>query len=309
MSVAAEQHDVVTGSFGYTGKYIARGRRVVSLTGRDGRESPFGDAVPAVPFTFDRPDTLAANLANVDTLYNTYWVRFDYGRTTFADAVRNTKVLFDAARRAGVRRIAHISITNPNRASPLPYFAGKAELEDALRDTGISHAILRPTVIFGAEDILINNIAWLVRRLPAFLIAGDGSYRLQPVAVADVARLAVEHGAGEDNVTIDAVGPEVYRFEDLVRLIARTLGRRIAALHVPPRIALLAARGTSWFVRDVLLTRDELAGLMADLLVSDRPATGEVRLNTWLAEHANELGRRYTSELNRHYRRPAVSAE
>ena len=86
----------------------------------------------------------------------------------------------------------HISITNPSLDSPLPYFRGKAILEKEIRASGISHAIVRPTVLFGKEDILINNITYLLRRLPVFAIPGSGDYRLQPIYVEDLAEIAVE---------------------------------------------------------------------------------------------------------------------
>ena len=153
--------------------------------------------VRAFPLPFDEPDKLAAILDGVDVLYNTYWVRFNHRKFTHGEAVKNTLILFEAARRANVRRVVHVSITNPAEDSPLEYFSGKARLEATLRESGLSYAILRPTVLFGREDILINNIAWALRRFPFFAIFGDGSYRLQPVHVDDLAELAVEEGAAD----------------------------------------------------------------------------------------------------------------
>src|SRR5262249_37427495 len=149
---------------------------VRTITGDPSRADPFGGRVEAFPFSFDDPARLTETLRGADTLYNTYWVRFDWRGTTYAQAIANTRTLFAAAREAGVRRIVHVSITNPSESSSLPYFRGKAELERDLRESGISYAIVRPTVVFGREDILINNIAWLLRRLPLFVIPGDGSY-------------------------------------------------------------------------------------------------------------------------------------
>src|SRR5262249_17494185 len=182
---------------------------VLTLTGHPERANPFGDRVRALPFHFDKPDALAETLRGAATLYNTYWIRFDYGGTTFAKAVANTRVLIRAAEEAGVRRIVHISITNASEASPPPYFPAQGELETALRPSRLRYAILRPTVIFGAEDILINNIAWMVRRFPIFPIPGSGEYRLQPVFVDDLAALAVEAGARDDKLELDAVGPDI----------------------------------------------------------------------------------------------------
>ena len=298
--------NAVTGAFGYTGKYIARrllelGDPVIALTGHPGRPNEFGGAVKAFSFRFDSPESMAESLAGVRVLYNTYWIRFDRGRATHERAVANTRALIRAAGIAGVRRLVHISIANPDPESPLPYFRGKALLEAEIRKSGIGHAILRPTVIFGREDILVNNIAFLLRKAPVFAIPGTGQYRLQPVFAEDVARIAVEAAHACGDMVIDAVGPEIFSFEELVRLIAKTVGSRAVLLHAPPRVALLAARILGVVLGDVVLTQDELRGLMASLLVSAAAPTGSTALSRWLAENAATLGTRYASELHRHY--------
>ncbi|MCC6446207.1 MAG: NAD(P)H-binding protein [Armatimonadetes bacterium] len=305
--MSVSDSDVVTGAFGYSGQYITRrllamGRSVRTLTGRPDRPNPFGERVEAFPFHFDRPDKLAESLRGADTLYNTYWVRFTHGRASFDRAVENTKILIDAAREAGVRRIVHISITNPDRNSSLPYFSGKAALEDAVRQSGLSYAILRPTVIFGPEDILINNIAYFLRKFPLFAVPGSGGYRLQPVFVEDMAGLAAHAGQSDSNLVLDAVGPEIFTFDELVRLIAAKIGSRARIAHLPPAMALGAARLLGSLVGDVVLTREEVKGLMAGLLVSPDPPTCHTLLSDWLAENAACLGARYASELGRHFR-------
>jgi NADH dehydrogenase len=299
--------DAVTGAFGYTGRYITRrlllrGRRVRNLTGHPDRENEFGDRVTVYPLDFGRPHRLVDALRGVETLYNTYWVRFPYRGMTYEDAVRNTGALIKAAEEAGVRRIVHISITNARMDSPFPYFRGKGLVEEAVVRSGLSYAIIRPTVIFGAEDILINNIAWFLRRFPVFAVMGRGEYRVQPVFVDDVARLAVSAGQGEENVTLDAVGLETYTFDELVRLIRSSVRSRARLVHVPPRLALLLTRLVGLVLKDVVLTEDEVGGLMAGLLVSDGPPTGSTRLSEWLVCHGDILGVRYSSELERHYR-------
>ena len=197
--MSKKQIHAVTGAYGYSGKYIAQrllnaGHQVITLTNSPQRTNPFGERVPAYPFNFDRPHELTETLRGVSVLYNTYWVRFNHETFQHASAVNNTLVLFEAAKAAGVQRIVHVSITNPSEDSELEYFSGKAQLEKALIASGISYAILRPTVLFGKEDILINNIAWLLRKFPVFGIFGDGRYRLQPIYVDDLAQLAVEQG-------------------------------------------------------------------------------------------------------------------
>lgn len=278
------------------------GEPMRTLTAHPTRPDPFQGRVEAMPLAFDRPADLVRGLRNASTLYNTYWVRFEYRSVTFEQAVRNTLALFDAAREAGVTRIVHVSITGASTNSPLPYFRGKGLLEEALKGSGLGYAILRPTVIFGREDILINNIAWILRGFPVFAVPRDGRYRVQPVYVDDVAGIAIQAGHQTANLTIDTAGPETYAYEDLVRLVAGVLGRRPRIVHVSPALALLASKTLGVFVKDIVLTRGEIAGLMAGLLVSHGAPTGTTRLSQWLTENAATLGARYASELERHYR-------
>jgi len=294
----------VTGAFGYSGRQIAArllaaGREVVTLTNAPPSANPFGPRVPAHPLSFGEPGQLARSLAGVEVLYNTYWVRFNHAWFTHAEAVRNTMVLFDAARQAGVRRIVHLSITNPSETSPLEYFAGKARLERALQASGREYSILRPTVLFGHDDILINNIAWALRRFPVFAVFGDGSYRLQPIAVDDLAALAVAEGQGQGNRIIQAIGPETFTYRELVEAVGAAIGKSRPLLRVSPGLGYAATRLIGWWLKDQFLTREEITGLMAGLLYVEAPPAGQTRLTEWLRANAETLGRRYASELAR----------
>lgn len=304
----------VTGAFGYSGKYLAArlletGIEVRTLTNSPDRPNPFQGKVKAYSFHFDAPKQLEAALEGVSVLYNTYWVRFNYrdpsNRSGFShsNAVRNTLALFEAARKAGVQRIVHISITNPSLDSPLEYFRGKAELEKALIESGISYAILRPTVLFGKEDILINNIAWVLRRLPVFGVFGDGCYRLQPIYVDDLAKLAVEQGGMRENTIIDAIGPETFTYRGLVEAIGRIIGKPRPVISVPPQLGYWAGWLIGRLTGDVLITQDEIEGLMQDLLVTSSPPAGQTRLTDWAITHKDSLGKRYASELARRQHR------
>ena len=303
---------VVTGAFSYSGRYITRrlleaGHTVKTLTGHPHRRDPFDGAVEAMPYHFDDPVALARSLAGAETLTITYWIRFEYGGMTFRQAVANTKKLFDAAQQAGVRRVVYVSIANPHRGREmgLPYYAGKADLEDTLQASSLSHAILRPTVLFGAtpgEDVLINNIAYLLRRLPVFGVPGRGDYPIQPMHVDELARMAVEAGQRSDNLTRDAVGPDVFSFKALLQRIKMVTGSRALLVNLPPGLAWLGSRALSVLLDDMLLTRDEVKGLMGGLLKSDEAAQGETSLAAWLEAHDDQLGQGYASELARHYR-------
>lgn len=295
---------MVTGAFGYSGRYIAarllkRGVAVRTLTNSVDRQNPFGGKVQAEPFHFDDHGKMVAALAGTEVLYNTYWVRFNHDDFTYRAAVENTLKLFAAAREAGVGRVVHISITNPSEESELEYFRGKARLERCLIESGLSYSILRPAVLFGKEDILVNNIAWVLRRLPVFGVFGDGEYRLQPIFVDDLAELAVREGAARGNRVIDAIGPETFTFRALVRTIGESIGKRRPIISVSPGFGYFAASLMGKIVGDVFLTREEVSGLMQNLLCTDSEPAGETKLSEWVRSHADELGVRYASELAR----------
>jgi uncharacterized protein YbjT (DUF2867 family) len=295
----------VTGAFSYSGKYIAkrllaRGEEVITLTGHPNRPDPFNGKVKAYPLDFDEA-SMTQSLQGVDVLVNTYWVRFDKGENTQPRAVENTRKLVNAAKAAGVKRMVHISIANPSADSHLPYYWGKAANEKAVIESGMSYAILRPTVLVGTEDILINNIAFLLRRFPLFFIPGDGSYGIQPVFVEDLADLAVEGVYSNESYVIDAVGPDCYTFKEFVKLIGERVGVNRPLISIPPRLALFAAQFLSLFVKDVILTPEEVDGLMSNLLVSKEPARAKTAFKDWLNSNRETVGTKYASELQRHY--------
>jgi uncharacterized protein YbjT (DUF2867 family) len=319
----------VTGAYGFLGRHIAarlldRGDEVVTLTNRKPRSvsgagsvlaTAFRGRVPAevaevagrpglsvAPLVFDT-DGLAASLRGVDTLFNTYWVRFDRGSVSHAAAVANSRALFEAARDAGVRRIVHVSIANADRGSRFSYYSGKAEVEEALSAAGLSRAVIRPTVLFGDEPVLVNNVAWLMRRLPIFGVAGAGRYGIQPIHVDDVASMALDLAGRDGNVTVDAAGPEVFEYREWVAAIRDASSSRTRIVHLPGALTLLGARTLGLLVGDVVLTRDELGALTAGLLVSHEEPLGRTSFRAWLAAAAPWLGRVYLSELSRNFRR------
>jgi uncharacterized protein YbjT (DUF2867 family) len=301
------QLDLVTGAFSYSGSHIAQrlldaGHEVRTLTHHPEREHPLRDEIDARRYRFDDPAELTRSLTGVTTLYNTYWVRFDHGASTYRNAVENSRMLFAAARRAGVERIVHVSITNPSVSSRLPYFRGKALVESGLAQSGSPYSIVRPTWLFGGErDVLVNNIAWILRRIPVFPVPGTGRYRVQPVHVDDLARLCVQAAGDDEDTVIDAAGPEQMSFAEAVALVRSAVGAFAPIVPVPSPLMALAAHGLGALVSDVVLTRDEISGLTSGLLVSDDPPLGELAFSGWLDEHADEIGRRYANELERHF--------
>ena len=300
-------HAVVTGAFSYTGGYIARnllkqGVDVTTLTRHPDLDDSFGGAVKSAPLDFSDTQALTDSMRGANVFYNTYWIRFERGQTTFDGAVDNSKTLFNAAKKAGIERIVHISVSNPSPDSPLPYFKGKWQVEDELKKIGIPYAIIRPTLIFGPNDLLLNNIAWALRRFPLFPIYGNGEYPVQPIYAEDVATQAVTAGASTENFIADAAGSETLSFKDILTLLASAMSVRSRLVNTPPLLGLALTSIVGLLVRDIVLTRDEVDGLMAGLLTSASPPTGTTRFGDWLNDNANNLGRRYESELQRNFR-------
>jgi uncharacterized protein YbjT (DUF2867 family) len=307
------QTDAVTGAFSFSGAAIAgellrRGHQVRTLTGHPDR-APAGTPIDRRPLNFADPDGLRASLTGVHTLYNTYWVRFAHGAVNHETAVANSRVLFAAAVAAGVERIVHVSITNPSPDAPDSYFRGKAAVEQALAGSGIpSYAVARPAILFGSKGVLVNNVAWLLRRLPVFAIGGRGDYRLRPVHVDDLAALCVGLGARTDTTVVDAVGPESLTFREFVETIRAAVGSRALVIPVPGLLIPVLAGALNIALRDTLLTADEYLSLAAGRADSAGPATGAIAFTQWVQAHGAELGRRYLNELDLHFRATRAAA-
>jgi NADH dehydrogenase len=302
--MAGQEIHAVTGAFGYSGKYIAQrllteGHRVITLTNSFHRQNPFKEKIKAFPFNFDNPGELIESLKGVSVLYNTYWVRFNSKKFTLAEALKNTLTMFRCAKEAGVERIVHVSILNSEAKPELEYFRCKAELEKRLKASGISYAILRPAVLFGKEDILINNIAWILRRFPFFILFGQGDYGIQPIYVDDLAEIAVRQGALRENSIINAIGTESFTYRELVEKIGEIIGKKRKIIHVSPEVGYFMAYIIGKLVDDIIVTRDEIAGLMGGMLAVNAPPAGQTRLTDWLRQHAETVGKIYTSEMAR----------
>jgi NADH dehydrogenase len=235
-------------------------------------------------------------------------VRYNKREKNFAHdaAVENTRILFEAARLAGVKRIVHFSVANPTKAPNWTYFEGKVQVEKMLEASGHSYSILRPTVLFGGgRNVLINNIAWMLRRFPIFGVFGFGNYPIQPVHVEDVAEVAIAQGKVAENTVVDVTGPETFRYKEYIGLMSKSMGLRRMILPIPPIMGWMVGRMLGVVLQDDVITRAEIKGLRQGLMASDAPALGERRFSEWIAEHGASFGKRYQNDLKeRKYRKP-----
>ncbi len=312
----SERVHVVTGAFGYSGRWIARellsrGKKVRTLTNAVGRDDPFHGMVEVMPIDFTNHDLLVSSLRGTDVLYNTYWVRYKNSKDGYAHeiAVENTRKLFLAAEEAGVNRIVHFSVAHPHKAPDWSYFRGKVEVEKLLTESSLSYAILRPTVFFGGErDVLINNMAWLIRKFPVFGIFGMGNYLIQPIHIEDVAKVAVEQGESVEDVVMDVAGPEIFTYREYVTLIAKSLGVRRLIIPVPPIVGWAVGKVVGAILRDRVITRAEIKGLMQGLMATDAKPLGETKFSEWVAINGAALGAKYHNDLKeRKYTDPRKS--
>tara|TARA_B100000029_G_scaffold395452_1_gene393225 strand:+ start:94 stop:1059 length:966 start_codon:yes stop_codon:yes gene_type:complete len=307
---------VVTGAFGYSGRWIAkellsRGRKVRTLTNAVGRDDPFDGEVEVHPIDFDNHGALVNSLRGAEVLYNTYWVRYKDPKGNYAHdlAVANIMKLFSAAEDAGVKRVVHFSVAHPHKAPDWTYFKGKVEVENILKSSSLSYAILRPTVFFGGDrDVLINNMAWLIRKFPVFGVFGTGRYHIQPVHISDVARVSVDQGENEENIVLDVAGPEKYEYRDYVKLIAKSMGVRRMVIPVPPIFAWMVGQIAGVFLNDRVITRAEIKGLMRGLMATDEAPVGVVSFSDWISRNGLTLGTRYQNDMKeRKYSDPKKS--
>ncbi|MBI5486653.1 MAG: NAD(P)H-binding protein [Deltaproteobacteria bacterium] len=294
---------VITGAFSYIGAAAARelrrrGWTVHTLTNR--RTPPHSRHVTFAKLLF-HPDHLAAELRGADVFVNTYWIRLPHAGDDFHTAVRNNRMLVDAAVRARVGRLVHVSVSNASLDSRLGYYRGKAEVDAAVRACGLPHAIVRPTLVVGPADVLTSNIAWFLRRFPVFPVPDGGGYRLQPVTLDDTGRIVADAAESSADLDVDAAGQDIVTFREYVELVARACHVKCAIIGAPGRLALAGIRLVELFLGDTVLAREELAGLEQELLVSRAPPLGTERVDAWLLAHGAALGRSYVNDRRRHF--------
>ena len=226
------------------------------MTANPDRSGSFGGLVVATPLDFSDPDGLRPSCR-------------EPGSSTVPTGYGSA---------AGVGRTVHFSVANASAESRLPWFRGKGQVEETQKGSRPSYAIIRYTLVFGEGDLLLNNMAWALRRFPVFPVFGNGNYPVQPVYAEGLAA-----GSRNDSFVADAPGPETFNFEELLRVLASAVGARVRLVHTPPSLGFALTRLAGLLLRDVVLTRDEVDGLMAGLLTSSRGSNGK--------DEAGRLGR------------------
>jgi uncharacterized protein YbjT (DUF2867 family) len=299
---------LITGASGFIGGAITDQlidrATIRSLTSHP-HKNRFAARVRSFPYDFDQPTRMAEAFRGVDVFVNSYYVRFNYGDETFELAVDRTRDLIAQAQAAGVRKIVHVSVSNADERSDLPYYSNKGRIERLVRDSGVDYTILRPTLVVGRGDILVNNIAFFLRHLPVFTIFGRGDYRAQPTDVDAFAAVAVDAIGGDHHgQTVPVAGPNDWTFRDMVRAIRAAVGSRSLIVHAPAAVALAGLKVAGLLLGDVVLTSDEVKGLTREYLYAEQPLRRGAGFAEWLAGDgvASALGRRYESELARHFR-------
>lgn len=295
---------VITGAFSYTGAAVAqeilnRGWDVSTLTNRTPSECMKG--ITASPLRFEY-EYLREVMSGADVFINTYWVRYPFKGMTFEKAIENTKILLSAVKDAGIPRFVHVSVSNADKGTNLGYYRGKCDFEKMVIDGGVSHAIVRPTLIVGPNDVLTNNIAWFLRRFPIFFVPGGGNYRLQPITLNDTARIIADAVESKDSYTVDAAGPEVFTFREYVECIAKACHLKRLLINTPNWMSLAAIKAIEPVLGDIILTREELLGLEQELLYSHSTNIGKSSVSEWLKEYGGAIGRDYVNDIKRHFK-------
>ena len=192
--------------------------------------------------------------------------RVDYGGTV---------ALLDAAKNAGVSRFIYISGAAADENSSQSGFRAKGRAERAIRESGLSYTIFRPSLVYGAGDRVMNMLVNALSISPVMPVPGTGQQKVQPVLVDDVAAcVALALGGRGRNGAFDVGGPARMTFDDLIRLVMEITGRHRLIIHVPEAIMRLAGAAAE-MLPVALFSRDAASFLLADNAGDIKPLVGE----------------------------------
>jgi NADH dehydrogenase len=287
----------VTGGRGFVGSEVVR-----QLRGAD-----VAVVVVARPGAPSASDTVAAAVTDVEALTRAFdgceavvlcaGINHERGRDTYDEVhIRGTAAAIEAARHAAVRRLILVSFLRARPDGPSPYHRSKWAAEQLLRASGLEWTAIRPGVIFGRGDHLLDHLSRAFHTFPMFGLVGRAARGVRPVAVADVARVLVAAAAGDERLrdrTIHVLGPERLTLEAAVRRVADVVGRRPWLIPVPVAAHRLLARGWE-AVMDVPLVARAQVEILADgldtPLADSEPPPVDLRPTTRFDEHSIRRG-------------------
>jgi uncharacterized protein YbjT (DUF2867 family) len=281
--ISGDRLATVFGGSGFVGRYAVRalakdGWRVRAAVRRPdlaGHLQPLGTVGQVMPVQANLryPNSVARAVAGATCVVTSVGVLANTGKQTF-DALHadGARAVAKAAREAGVARLIHISAIGADRASTAKYARSKGEGELAVLEEFPDAIILRPSIVFGAEDQFFNRFASLAQTSPLLPLIGGGNTKFQPVFVGDLAAAiaAIAKGAGTPGTVYEIGGPAVLSFRELLDKTLEWTDRKRGYLPLPFWAAKLQALAT-WPLPNALrpITVDQVRMLAVDNVVSD----------------------------------------
>ena len=187
--------------------------------------------------------------------------------------------LIDAAKQAGVRQFIYISGAAADENSTHPGFRAKGRAERAIRESGLTYTIFRPSLVYGPEDKVVNGLARALRFAPLFGVPGTGRQKVQPVLVDDLAACVMLAVSGRGrNGTYDVGGPDLMTFDAMMEIIMDASGHRRPLFHIPESIM----RGIGGLLEKLpnpILSRDAVTFVTADNACNIKPLVDEFGIN------------------------------
>jgi uncharacterized protein YbjT (DUF2867 family) len=275
----------VFGGTGFVGRRIVRQLSDSGATVRVASRHPAraaGDNVEQIVADARDEHSVEAAVVGADGVVNAISLYVEHGGDTFHSVhVEAAARIARAARRARAKRFVQLSGIGADPASPSPYIRNRGEGEAAVQAAFPGAVVIRPAVMFGADDAFLTTILGLLRSLPAYPLFGDGRTRLQPVYVGDVAAATAQvlRQTQRPYPIYELAGPRVYSYEELLRTIARTAELRPVLVRMP--FAFWgAAAGLAELLPHPPFTRNQVELMQIDTTASNsRPGFGQLGIS------------------------------
>lgn len=273
---------VVSGGTGFIGSEVVRklleaGHEVVA-TSRDPRKDPWRGRVRVEQAFAGDASTLGKAFTGADVVVHA--IQFpnhpvedpSRGRTYLEVDGRGTEVAVRSAKRVGVRRFVYVSGAGAGQGRPQVWFQAKDRAETAIRESGLEHAFLRPSWIYGPRDHSMNRFVAFCRYLPVVPVIGDGKTPVYPIHVEDVARCLADAAVREDATALALeLGGDRLTMDEIVRTIQKVLKKRRPLLHHP--VGLM--KRLVWpmrFLPEPMLSPDAVDFITQEVEIDPRPA-------------------------------------